>query len=280
MGEYSRFADDAFESIAFGAGILVKNFDPYTGVYSGIIGSTNSGFTFNDTKTVIDYGEDIDGCPKNVKELQKEDIDERDVHGTGTFVTVNEALMKTLEAGADSTTTGDVTKITPRELAQTDFEDKLWFISDYGQYNIGVGTAGYVAIKMKNVLNVGGFQIQTQNKQKGQFQFDFKAHRSMANYKDVPYELWCKKGSGTAQPGINVLPQEATIAVDGTVTLTATTIPSDASVTWTSSNESVATVSNGVVTGEGAGNCIVTASITVDGITYTSTTTIVVEAAS
>lgn len=278
MGEYSRFADDTFESIAFNAGILVKNFDPTTGVASNIIGSTNSGFNFTDTKSIIDYGEDIDGCPKNVQELQKEDVDERDIHGTGTFVSVNATRMKALMAGADSTTTSDITKLTPRELAQSDFEDAIWFISDYGQYNVGAGTAGYVAIKMKNILNVGGFSIQTTNKQKAQFAFDFKAHRKMANYKDIPYEMYIKQGSASQQPAVTLAPQEATIAVDGTVTLTATTVPASATVTWASSNESVATVSNGVVTGEGAGNCIITASITQSGVTYTSTTTIIVTA--
>lgn len=53
--------------------------------------------------------------------------------------------------------------------------------------------------------------------------------------------------------------------------LTATTTPNDATVTWKTSKASVATVSNGTVTPAGAGNCVITAEITVGGKKYTST---------
>ena len=70
------------------------------------------------------------------------------------------------------------------------------------------------------------------------------------------------------------------VAVGGTVTLTATTVPSSATVTWSSASTQKATVSGGVVTGVAAGNTIITASITVDGVTYSDTCTVVVEAGS
>lgn len=50
-----------------------------------------------------------------------------------------------------------------------------------------------------------------------------------------------------------------TAVVEGTSTLTATTYPVSATVTWSSSDESVATVANGVVTGVKAGKAIITA---------------------
>lgn len=49
--------------------------------------------------------------------------------------------------------------------------------------------------------------------------------------------------------------------------VTATTNPAGATVTWKSSNEEVATVSSGTVTPVGAGTCEITASITVQGVT-------------
>lgn len=55
-----------------------------------------------------------------------------------------------------------------------------------------------------------------------------------------------------------------------TASLTATKVPSNASVTWASSDTSKATVSNGTVTGVAAGTCKVTASITTGGKTYTA----------
>lgn len=71
----------------------------------------------------------------------------------------------------------------------------------------------------------------------------------------------------------------ATIKANGTVTLVAETHPADAQVTWTSSQPSYATVEGGVVTGVAAGEAVITASITVDGTTYTDKATITVEAA-
>lgn len=53
----------------------------------------------------------------------------------------------------------------------------------------------------------------------------------------------------------------ASIEVGQTTTLVATTIPNNAQVTWLSSDEDVATVSNGVVTGVSAGTAIITAQL-------------------
>lgn len=50
-----------------------------------------------------------------------------------------------------------------------------------------------------------------------------------------------------------------TVAVEGTTTLTATTVPAGATVTWTSSDETVATVANGVVTGVKVGKAVISA---------------------
>lgn len=59
-------------------------------------------------------------------------------------------------------------------------------------------------------------------------------------------------------------------------TLTATTIPADATVTWKSSKSSVATVSGGVVSPAGSGNCTISAEITVGGEKYTATCAVTV----
>jgi hypothetical protein len=67
-----------------------------------------------------------------------------------------------------------------------------------------------------------------------------------------------------------------TIAIAGTKTLTAATVPEGETVTWSSSDTDVATVSNGVVTGVAAGTATITASITVSGKSYTDTATITV----
>ena len=69
---------------------------------------------------------------------------------------------------------------------------------------------------------------------------------------------------------------EDSIVVEGTTTLTATTVPANAVVTWTSSDDEVATVSDGVVTGVTVGTATITASITVDGTDYSGSCAITV----
>jgi uncharacterized protein YjdB len=70
----------------------------------------------------------------------------------------------------------------------------------------------------------------------------------------------------------------ATVAVEGTTTLIPDVYPSSATVTWASSDTTVATVSSGTVTGVKAGTATITASITVDGKTYKDTVTVTVSA--
>ena len=69
--------------------------------------------------------------------------------------------------------------------------------------------------------------------------------------------------------GVTLDKHAASVAVGGTVALTATTAPSGETVTWGSDNTSEATVSNGTVTGVAAGTVKITASATISGTTYT-----------
>lgn len=69
-----------------------------------------------------------------------------------------------------------------------------------------------------------------------------------------------------------------TVAVGGTKALTLDKYPSDAVVTWTSSDSTKATVSSGTVTGVAAGTATITASITVNSKTYSDTCVVTVTA--
>ena len=79
--------------------------------------------------------------------------------------------------------------------------------------------------------------------------------------------------------GITVSPATVEVLVDETATLTATVSPanaSDATIVWTTSNASVATVSNGVVTGIKAGTAVITATVTdnLNGGTFSASCTV------
>ena len=58
---------------------------------------------------------------------------------------------------------------------------------------------------------------------------------------------------------ISISGASKTVAVEGTLSLTASSVPSGATVTWESSDTSKATVSDGTVTGVAAGNVTITA---------------------
>lgn len=69
-----------------------------------------------------------------------------------------------------------------------------------------------------------------------------------------------------------------TVEENATTTITATTTPAGQTVTWTSSDDEVATVAGGVVTGVAAGTATITASITVDGQSASATCAVTVTA--
>lgn len=81
----------------------------------------------------------------------------------------------------------------------------------------------------------------------------------------------------TPTPSVTLDKETLSLVVSGeTGSLTATTVPDDAEVDWTSSDETVATVANGVVTPLTAGTATITAKITVDGQEYSDTCVVTV----
>ena len=273
--KYTQIPATAFQNIQLNAGILVDSFVPSTGTVGRLIGATTGGVNFTDTPEFSDFGEDIDNCPKNTKELKK--LTSHEAKMSGTFVTLDAATVHLLAAAADVDEL-DATHIIPRnDLEQTDFKD-VWWVGDYSDKNTG-DNAGYVAIHLMNALNTGGFQIQSSDKAKGQFAFEFTGHYSMDEQSKVPYEIYIKQGGEEVVPSVLISTHAASITEGDTITLTAVTNPASQTVTWSSSDTSVATVtSGGVVEGVAEGNAIITATITVSGVAYTDTCTVVVAA--
>lgn len=275
--KYTKIPADTFKNLQLNAGILLDDFNPATGEIGAIIGATSGGVAFATNPEYTDFAEDIDNAPKNMKEMKQ--LTSLEPKLSGTFVSVTANLAKMLVGAADSeTVTGtDVVKIVPRsEIANTDFKD-VWWVGDYSDVNTGA-SAGFMAIHLMNAFNTSGFQIQSTEKAKGTFSFEFTGHYTMANQEQIPYELYIL-GGGEVETGIYLDKHSLTVEAEGTATLTAETSPASQTVTWTSSNGTVASVSGGVITaGESAGSAIITASITVDGVTYSDTCTVIVTA--
>ena len=191
--KYTKIPENTFQNIQLNAGVLLSSFTPSSATVSdeAIIGATTGGINFTATPTYADFGEDIDNCPKNMKELKK--LDSWEVKCSGTFVTIDTAVAKSLIGAADIGTS-DTTKVTPRnDLAQADFSD-IWIVGDYSDKN-GDTNGGFIAIHMMNALSTGGFQIQTADKAKGQFAFEYTAHYSMSAQDTVPFEVYVKAGT-------------------------------------------------------------------------------------
>ena len=195
--KFTQIPANTFEELQLNAGILLSSFDPATGTTSNkdILGATSGGVSFKDTPTYKDFGEDIDNCPKNTKELKR--IESREIKMNGTYLTVNTARAKSLIAAADIDSK-DTTKITPRDvLKDDDFED-LWWVGDYSDEN-GDKNGGYIAIRLINALSTDGFSLQSGDKSKGQFAFGYTAHYSIATPDKVPYEMYIKAGTQEAE---------------------------------------------------------------------------------
>ena len=194
--KYSQLPQDMFKHIQMNAGILAKSFTPTSGevAKSDIIGATSGGINFTATPSFTDFGEDIDNCPNNMKELKQ--LASWEAKASGTFISVTVDAAGSLVGAADVADD----KVTPRnDLADDDFED-LWIIGDYSEINQdgSTGKAGFIAIHLMNSLSTGGFQIQTSDKAKGQFAFEYTAHYSMEDPDKGPFEIYVKQGPADA----------------------------------------------------------------------------------
>ena len=181
MGAFTRISQDVFEELQMDAGILLKTFNPETPNVqdSDIITATTGGINPTCVPTYSDFGEDIDNCPENTKELKHLDGWECGL-STTALGTSPELIRLSLGAADIDVQSG---KITPRaELEQTDFSD-LWWVGDRTD-------GGYVAIRLINALSTGGFSLQTTKNGKGQIALEITGHVSIASQTVVPMEFY------------------------------------------------------------------------------------------
>lgn len=191
--KFTQIPTSTFEELQLNAGILLSEFDPKNGSFEreNILGATSGGVSFTDVPEYQDFGEDIDNCPKNTKELKR--VNSREIKMSGTYITVNTQRAKSLIAAAD-VDESDATKITPRDnLEETDFGD-IWWVGDYSDKNDETN-GGFIAIKLINALSTDGFSLQTGDKSKGQLAFGYTAHYSIEDPSAVPYEMYIKSGT-------------------------------------------------------------------------------------
>lgn len=186
MGKFSKIPKTTFDELQVDAGVLLKGFNPAEPTLdtANIICATTGGINPVCTPTSIDWGEDIDNCPGNTKELKEVTGYTCTLSFTALTVT-DESIRMSLGAADVDAETG---KITPRhDLKDEDFAD-VWWVGDRSD-------DGFVAICLKNALSTGGFSLQTTKAGKGQVGVTLTGHYSIEAQDDVPMEFYVIKGN-------------------------------------------------------------------------------------
>lgn len=279
MSKYNKAPADTFKHIQFNAAMLLTDFDLENWAFDrdDLIGATTGSVSFSENVTITDYGEDVNGIKNRTYQMQR--VEDRDPTISCTFVAINTEKASKLCAGGQIDP-DNANHIIPGNIGASSF-GTLYMVGDYGEKNEGTG-AGAMVVVVKNAMNTAGFAWSSDKNAKGQFGAEFHGFNDLEADEDVNYEIYIKPAvSDTATPSILLNRHSATIAANASVTLKVTEkTPSTATVTWSSSDTDIATVTSaGVVTGVASGNAIITAAITVEGVTYNDTCTVIVTAA-
>lgn len=187
MGTYTRIPESAFDALQLDAGVLLNSFNPASPsiVNSNIICATTGGITIACTPTYSDFGEDVDNCPNNLKEMKH--LDGWECKITTKSLGTSVELIRLALGAADVTVASG--KIVPRrDLSQNDFAD-LWWVGDKAD-------GGFVAVKLINGLSTGGFNLATTKNGKGQIDLEITGHVSINAQDTMPMEFYSIDGGG------------------------------------------------------------------------------------
>ena len=181
MGTYTKISQDTFNELQLDAGILLNSFTPATPTVtdSAIICATTGGISVSCVPTYSDFGEDVDNCPNNMKELKH--LDSWECTMGFTALNVTDDMIK-LALGAATTTSSTHKTVPNRDLAQADFSD-IWWVGD-------LADGGFVAVKLINALSTGGFSLQTTKNGKGQLAVTLTGHVSISAQTVMPMEFY------------------------------------------------------------------------------------------
>lgn len=180
MGSWSQVTSDSLDLVQVQAGMILTSFNtttPAAPTADSVLCATTGGIQADCVPTYEDFGEDIDNCPNNTKELKR--ITGWDCTLSFTALDMSGEVFKAALGAAIKTaeTTAHPESVEPRaQVAVQDFSD-LWFVSERIDDKI-------IAIQLKNALSTGGFNYKTQKNGKGQLTVTFTGHVSI-NAQDV-----------------------------------------------------------------------------------------------
>lgn len=182
---FSVMPQNVNEQIQYNAGVLATEFDITTWELdrSKILGATSGGISFTGTPAYIDGTDGIDNAFG--KFLENQELDAWDtVQLSGTMVSAGTELAKRLIGPADMETDENGNRVyTPRNSVEgTDFKPIYW-IGDYRKKDGSV--TGGMCIVIYHALSTNGMNFQSQDKNKGQYSFQFDGYAT-ASDPDAP----------------------------------------------------------------------------------------------
>lgn len=279
MGRFTVIANDAFDALQVDAGVILTDFDPanpyVTPASEKILATTTGGVNPTCIPTYSDYGEDVDNVPNNMMEFKR--LSSWEAKMSFTSIKFNAANTQWALGAADTELLENgVTKISPRrDVKLTDFAS-IWWVGDKAN-------GGAYAIKLLNALSTGGLSIQSTKNGKGTNTIEVTGHVSLDAQDVMPMEIYDippeEPVPPVVVPSVTLDKDTLSLEEEETATLVATTVPAGETVTWTTSDDTVATVSGGVVTAVAVGTATITATITVDEVDYTATCAVTVAGA-
>lgn len=192
---FAQLPENMQKALATNAGLILKEFDPNASsitaetIRPNILFATTGGVSTTCAMTPKDFGEDVDNCPKNTKELMQ--VESYECKMSGTALTITKESATSLFGVADVKTTSGVDEISPRMTPKNEDFKTLWYVCPYGV------EGGFVAIKLDNALSTGGFSMQSTDKEKAQFAFEYTGYSSIDTPDVVPFKFYIK-ATGTA----------------------------------------------------------------------------------
>ena len=186
MGVFNQVTSDELDHIQINAGMLLNSFDPDSPAAptaANIISATTGGITASCIPQFEDFGEDIDNCPNNTREMKR--ITGYDCTLATTLLDMTEDTFK-LSVGAaikNAATAEHPASVEPRaQVAVQDFQD-IWFVSEKVNSKI-------IAIQLENALSTGGFVYKTQKNGKGQLTVTWTGHIAISNPDSIPMKFY------------------------------------------------------------------------------------------
>lgn len=190
MKRFEKLSPELWTTLQYGAGVLLCDTESnvlgdynslMNATYANILGATSGGIAVSVVPQY--YTLSVRGRSA-LHDLGM--VHSYQLSISGSLVSSNPSIVRLLLGGGDLSSIADTedneTSYYRVQLktGETSLPKNIWWIGDYG-VETGDSNGGYIAIHMRNIMSTGGFQLQTEGKKLGQFNFQFQAWYSASD---------------------------------------------------------------------------------------------------